>query len=175
MGNMRESRVPLSAVIEPPTQIFVFTDNLTVHRSLREAAAYHEFRETIRAYDEQGRVFELPPSIGAEPVPLPGNSRAELINKLRREVLDLAVRRPDLLSMSKREVEHAPDEEIIQQAVRWFSIPEPSSRSVAIGSLVTVMLFPILTVLFVLCCAAGLSGLAADGAKRAFGAARRRG
>jgi hypothetical protein len=159
--------------MEPPTPIFVFTDSLSVHRSLGEAAAYHEHRETLRAFDEHGRVFEIPPF--ADPIPLPGDSRKELVRRLRREVVSLAISRPDLLKMGKWEVKHAADDEIIRLAVRWFSIPEPSGRSLAVARIVTVLLSPFLAVLFVLFYVMLLSGLALVGAKRVFGGGRRAG
>lgn len=159
--------------MESFTPIFVFTDDLSVHRSLREAANYHEFRETLRAFDEHGRVFEIPPFFGAEPVLQPGNSRKELIRKLRRKVISLAISRPDLLHMTKWQVKHAPDEEIIKLAVRWFLHPEPPHRSLAVGWLCTALFSPILVVCFVLCCVILLSGLTLEGAKRAFGRGRR--
>ena len=158
--------------MEPSTPIFVFTDGLSVHGSLREAAVYHEFRETLRAVDARGQVFEIPPVFGAEPILQPGSSRKELIRKLRGKLAGFAIRRPDLVPMTKWQVKHAPEDEIIALAVRWFSIPEPPPRSLALGWLVTILLSPILVVVIVLSSLLLLSGFVIDGAKRAIGAGR---
>jgi hypothetical protein len=115
--------------MEPPTDpIFVFTDTLSVHRSLSDAAVYHEFRDTLIAFDQRGQVFELPPMFGAAPIRRPENLRVDLVRKLRREIISLAIDRPDLLKMNKWDAKHAADDEIIRLAVRWFLIPDPSPR-----------------------------------------------
>jgi hypothetical protein len=131
--------------------IFVFGDGLSVHRSLRAAGIYHEFRETLRAFNRDGAIFELPPSSAAAWVWMPGGSRKELVRKLRREVIRLAIDRPDRVGgMTKWQVKHAPDEQIIEMAVRWFSIQTPSRRLSALDRVGIVLLSPILVVLFVL-------------------------
>src|ERR1043165_3317202 len=101
--------------MQPPTDpIFVFTDTLYVHRSLRDAAVYHEFREPLIAFNQCGDAFELPPMFGADPIPQPGNRKSELIRKLRRQLILTIIARPELLKMNKWDVKHAADEEIIR-------------------------------------------------------------
>jgi hypothetical protein len=112
----------------PTGPIFVFTDMLSVHASLDAAARYHEFRDTLIAFDQDGQVFEIPPFFRAAPIRRPENRRAELVRKLRRELISLAVARPDLMKMSKWEVKRAPDDEIVRLAVRWFLDPDPPPR-----------------------------------------------
>ena len=90
-----------STFAPPDDPIFVFTDTLTVHRSLEDAAGYHEYRETLLAYDQRGQVFEIPPVFRAAPVRRPENRREELVRRLRRELILLVISRPGLIRMSK--------------------------------------------------------------------------
>ena len=115
--------------MEPPHDpIFVFTDTLSVHRTLEAAAVYHEFREPLVAFNSRGDAFELPPAFGAAPIPQPGNRKAELIRRLRRQLILTIMARPDLLQMSKWDLKRAADDEIVGVAVRWFLIPDPPPR-----------------------------------------------
>jgi hypothetical protein len=145
----------MQSIAEP---IFVIGDTVFVHRSLAEAAAFHEYRETLKAFNVRGDAFEVPADHRVPPYRLPGNHWGELVGRLRRELRQAAVYTPELLSIDERAVERASDDEILKLAVCHYGISGLSALAVAKGIVFTIV-SPFLLALYPLFLLAILGGL----------------